>query len=126
LYEVLHHVSLVVTNLEDSKRFYGVILGLEESQERPDFDFPGAWYDIGQTQLHLIVHKDAKVLRHTTLIDTRDGHFAIRVKGDMKPIIERLKRFSVDFVSRPQSITGWHQVFITDPDGNVIEFNARK
>ena len=55
--EALHHVSLPVTDLEWSKEFDRDILGLPEI-ERPDFDFPGAWsgMDVGDGQLHLIVH----------------------------------------------------------------------
>lgn len=122
MYEGLHHVSVVVTDLDKAKHFYGEVLGLKESKERPNFDFPGAWYDIGSTQIHLIVHSGAKTLRNTQQIDTRDGHLAIRVK-DMTPILNRLDEQGWTYYNNPHSITGWHQVFVADPDGNMIEFN---
>ncbi|XEC93954.1 VOC family protein [Paenibacillus tarimensis] len=122
-YEGIHHTAIVVTDLERAKKFYGELLGLTESRDRPAFEFGGAWYEIGSMQIHLIVHEGARTLRNTTAIDSRDGHFAIRVK-EMQPVLERLKRFGVSFRDNPNSITGWHQVFVTDPDGNVIEFNA--
>lgn len=53
-YKCLHHVSLTVTDLERAKKFYSKTLCLKEIQ-RPDFDFPGAWYEIEGHQLHLIV-----------------------------------------------------------------------
>lgn len=46
-------MSLTVTDLARAKRFYGDVLGLAELQ-RPDFDFAGAWYALGDRQLHLI------------------------------------------------------------------------
>lgn len=123
MYESLHHVSVVVTNLEKAKHFYGEVLGLKESKERPSFDFPGAWYQVGETQVHLLVLPDAKTLRGTTEIDSRDGHFAIRTK-DMEAVIERLKQHNWPYSNRPTNLTEWHQLFVTDPDGNVIEINA--
>lgn len=122
MYEGIHHVSILVTDLERSKQFYEEVLGFQKSSERPDFDFPGAWYQLGETQLHLIVHNDGKTLRGTTKIDSRDGHFAIRVK-DIEEFIERMKTYQVEILNKPDNETEWHQVFISDPDGNLIEFN---
>jgi catechol 2,3-dioxygenase-like lactoylglutathione lyase family enzyme len=74
----LHHISLAVTNLKQSKAFYGDVLGLKEI-DRPAFEFAGAWYAIGDRQLHLIVH-DKPTLR-TRGIDSHDVHVALRVKS---------------------------------------------
>ncbi|RXZ83563.1 glyoxalase [Paenibacillaceae bacterium] len=123
-YEGIHHVSVVVTDLERAKHFYDEVLGFVESPDRPAFDFPGAWYEIGTMQIHLLVHEPALTVRGTRMIDTRDGHFAVRVK-DMQPVLSRLDQYGIAYRNKPDSITGWHQLFITDPDGNIIEFNAR-
>ena len=77
--EAIHHVSLGVTDLERSRRFYSEILGLEEIA-RPPFDFPGAWFSAGASQqVHLIVHPHS-TFRTGKGLDTRDGHFAVRVR----------------------------------------------
>lgn len=122
IFENIHHVSLPVTNLKKAKQFYGEILGLKEI-ERPPFDFPGAWYQIGDQQLHLIVHNDAKTLRNSNHIDTRDGHLAIRVK-DYHETLEFLKQKQIEIVEQPNSTSGFAQIFCKDPDHNLIEFNV--
>jgi glyoxylase I family protein len=77
--ESIHHVSLPVTDLERSKHFYQEVLGLTEIN-RPPFDFPGAWYQLGDRQLHLIVHNNS-TFRIEKTVDPRDIHFAIRIKS---------------------------------------------
>ncbi|MBJ6362829.1 VOC family protein [Paenibacillus sp. GCM10012307] len=123
--ESIHHTAVIVTDLERSMRFYSEVLGLKESDERPAFDFPGVWYEVGTMQIHLIVHKSARTLRLTDQIDTRDGHFALRVP-DMSHVIGKLEQHGIAYQNKPDSITGWHQVFVTDPDGNIIEFNSHR
>ncbi|MBY6035109.1 VOC family protein [Fictibacillus nanhaiensis] len=123
MYKGIHHVSLLVTDLEKSSDFYEGILGFKQNKKRPQFDFPGVWYDIGNTQLHLIVHPKGKARRNTTDIDSRDGHFAVRVE-DMKELLKTLDHHGITYVNKPVNKTDWHQVFISDPDGNLIEFNA--
>lgn len=120
--EDLHYVSLAVAELERAKRFYGEVLGLEEI-ERPAFPFPGAWYRIGGRQLHLIVRGGARTLRGTREPDSRDGHVALRVRS-YRAALERLRAQGVPLVEKPVNATPWPQIFLTDPDGNVIELNA--
>ncbi|WP_413379946.1 VOC family protein [Alkalihalobacillus sp. 1P02AB] len=119
--ESIHHVSLSITNLEKAKFFYGTILGFQEI-ERPDFDFPGAWYQIGNQQLHLIVHSTSDTLRKGD-IQTKDGHFAIRVK-DYKKTLQYLKNKGIEIVEKPNSDSGFAQIFCMDPDRNLIELNV--
>jgi glyoxylase I family protein len=122
--ETLHHVALCVTDLERAKRFYGDVLGLEEL-ERPPFDFPGAWYALGDRQLHLIVHTSPRTLRGTTEVDSRDGHLALRV-ADYDETLKHLRANSVEVLERRTNVTPWSQLYVTDPDGNVIELNVER
>ena len=130
--ETIHHVTLPVKDLEQSKHFYHEILGLTEIN-RPPFDFPGAWYQLGDRQLHLIVHNNS-TLREKKTVDPGDIHFAIRInsyreareflrsKGFHPEASDEFKKM----IENPHSITGWPQLYIMDPDRNVIELNAEQ
>jgi len=121
----LHHVSVCVTDLARAKRFYGEVLGLHELP-RPDLGFPGAWYAVGEGhELHLIVHPPSKTMRGTPEIDGRDGHFAIRVSS-YEETLARLRQQQVAVIESPHNKTPWAQLYVTDPDGNVIEFNVER
>ncbi|PMC33803.1 glyoxalase [Bacillus sp. UMB0899] len=120
--ESIHHVSLSVTDLQKAKHFYGTLLGFKELK-RPPFDFPGAWYQIGDQQLHLIVHHNAKTLRNSHKINSREGHFAVRVKDYMETL-RYLKEIGLDIQEKPNSTSGFAQIFCMDPDCNLIEFNV--
>lgn len=121
--ESIHHTAVIVTDVERAKRFYGGILGLREIP-RPAFGFDGVWYRVGENQeLHLIVHPAARTLRGTTTIDGRDGHFAMRVSSYVKTL-EHLRAHGIACREVPVNPTSWAQIYLTDPDGNVIELNA--
>jgi catechol 2,3-dioxygenase-like lactoylglutathione lyase family enzyme len=42
----LHHVLVAVDDLERARQFYADVLEMEEI-ERPAFNYPGIWYQIG-------------------------------------------------------------------------------
>jgi catechol 2,3-dioxygenase-like lactoylglutathione lyase family enzyme len=123
MYEGIHHVSVLVTNLKEALYFYEGILGFKQNKKRPQFDFPGVWYDIGNTQVHLIQYREGKAKRNTTEIDSRDGHFAVRVT-DMDKLLKILDHHNIPYLNKEKNKTDWHQVYVSDPDGNIIEFNA--
>lgn len=136
--QTLHHVSLPIDDIENSRKFYGEFLKLKEI-ERPDFDFEGVWYQIGEGELHLIgKNKDKSrpagrpTFREGKGVDSRDTHFAIRVKscGEMLQYLiangyaedtdDEFRRIKVSVAP----VAGFPQLYIIDPDRNTIEFNA--
>jgi glyoxylase I family protein len=140
--ETIHHISLVVTDLERARAFYSGVLGLEET-DRPDFAFDGAWYRVGDRSLHLIVPGpgEAPTFRHDKAVDSHDAHFAIRVRS-YRRAVEHLQskgyRRSQDANPKPDAANplpmrlnptgkaGFPQIYILDPDRNVIEINAER
>jgi glyoxylase I family protein len=132
--EAIHHVSLTVTDLELSRRFYREILGLREIS-RPPFNFPGAWFEVGgPQQLHLIVHTNP-TFRTGKGLDTRDSHFAVRVP-DYHQAVEalRAKGYREEgaedefhcMILQPHATAGFPQIYILDPDRHIIEINAAR
>lgn len=134
--ESLHHVSLPVTDLDRSRRFYREVLGLSEIA-RPPFDFPGAWFSLGGAgqQLHLIAGgTDAPTFRAGKPVDSRDIHFAVRVasfeaaltalraRGFFEQAADDRFRMRVN----PKATAGFPQIYILDPDHHVIEINAER
>ena len=101
--EAIHHVSLGVTDLERSRQFYHEILQLEEIA-RPPFNFPGAWFSAGASQqVHLIVHPNS-TFRTGKGLDTRDGHFAVRVASYRQTVVYLWSRgYSEDAGRRAQT-----------------------
>lgn len=111
----LNHVALHVQDLEAARQFYREVLRLE-SLPRPPFDFPGAWFRLGQTQeLHLIGERTAPVQSHH-----RGNHFALRV-DDLDPWENHLRAMQADFRPRKLRPDGAGQIFLADPDGHIIE-----
>ena len=130
----LHHISIPVADLERSRTFYRDILGLQEI-ERPPFDFPGAWFAMGDGELHLIGDPENPTYRADKALDPGDVHFAVRVESyrDTLAFLESQGyRTDADglspraMIARPQATTGYPQIYILDPDRNVIEINAAK
>lgn len=120
--QAFHHVAVSVTDLARARRFYEDVLGLVPLP-RPTFDVDGVWYAIGDGQLHLIVYPPTRTLRGTTAIDLCDGHVALRVR-DYDATITHLRAHDVPFLERASNPTAWQQIYVTDPDGNVVEFTV--
>jgi glyoxylase I family protein len=129
--EVLHHVSLPVTDLERSNTFYREILGLSEIP-RPNFPFGGTWFRLGGNQeLHLILQHTNVTYRGGKPIDPGDIHLAIRVRSYQRTLeFLRSKGYREEaedlqqLRSIPNPITGYPQIYILDPDRHLIEINA--
>src|SRR5918912_3631180 len=67
----IDHCSVIITDVERSRRFYRGLLGLKEIPKPRTFDFVVVWFDLGDQHLHLLL-KD----RPDTL---SPRHFALRV-----------------------------------------------
>ena len=120
-FETLHHVAVAVTDLERAKRFYGGVLGLKEIP-RPAFSFDGAWYQVGDRDLHLIVVSNPSLNAGRNLA-MADGHLALRVKS-FRQAQAHLEAAGCPMRVTPDGPTGFPQIHIMDPDRNIVEINA--
>lgn len=128
---MLHHVSIVATNLERSVSFYEDLFDLKQI-ERPPFATSGAWLACGDLQVHIIVHP-AGTFRHNPSIDNNDAHFAFRT-DDFEAVVSKLiaRGFREDaseddpkrlLVFR-RGLAGFPQLYVLDPDRNIVEING--
>ena len=112
-----HHVSLCVGDVAKARAFYGDLLGLPEIA-RPDFGFPGAWYQAGEIQLHLIVAPPGvDVGARPARISPVAGHTAFEIE-DYEKVREALAARGVEAIGLGAEVG---QMFVRDPHGNLIE-----
>ena len=122
LFTQISHVSITVTDVEKAREFYTGVLGFTEIA-RPAFDFPGIWYSLGgDLQLHIILNDQLvrPAVERETIV-ARYPHFALWT-GDCDATAARIEALGLpcrDVISGP---TGLRQVFVKDPDGNMVEF----
>ncbi len=111
----LNHVAIHVEDVDASCAFYERVLKLQP-MERPAFNFPGAWYRLGGDQeLHIIGGRDNPVFGHN-----RGNHYALMV-DDIDAWEAHLTEIDVPYTPRRTRPDGAYQIYLTDPDGHVIE-----
>jgi catechol 2,3-dioxygenase-like lactoylglutathione lyase family enzyme len=133
----LSHYSIRTTDLEACRAFYVDVLGLSVGP-RPPFPFPGLWLyhgdhgDYANALVHVIGVEPDDAGGLTSYLGERDGgqangtgsidHIAFFAQ-DLPQMLQRLARLGIAARERTVPVLGLHQVFLTDPDGVVIELN---
>lgn len=110
------HAAVMVSNVARSIEFYGNILGLERIDRT--LKYPGAWYQIGDFQIHLIEDVNYRANGEIDLHkSTRNRHIALGVR-DLDAAKQQL--LAANCVVK-MSNSGRAALFTQDPDGNAIE-----
>ena len=107
----LDHCSILITDVERSRRFYRDVLGLKEIHKPRTFDFVVVWFDLGNQHIHLLLKDRADTIS--------PRHFALRVTD-----VAAARRYFQELGIRTDETTpipGADRFFIADPDGNRIE-----
>lgn len=117
---VLHHVSLIVSDTQNSLHFYQDVLGLQQT-ERPNLPFPGAWLQLGEQQIHLLELDNPDPTIGRPVHGGRDRHVALTC-SDLAPVKDALDKNGLRYTV---SISGRQALFCRDPDGNAIEIIER-
>lgn len=141
----LHHVTLLIDDVDRAGAFYGGVLGLTP-KPRPAFDFPGLFYHCGPQEIHLIATPQLPPDGPLTLrfsdgsLDSRrfiHRHAAL-LAPDLPALKQRLLAAGVEILFDPARISpddalaqnmlaGWRRmynsvpVFCADPAGNLLE-----
>lgn len=108
----ISHLSLGVTDLAASEKFYRDALGLPTRREGDDVHV--RWPDF------------LLVLSEKPPADRSKFHFGFRVNNDAQvdSWAERLRASGVQVISGPASDNGLRQLFFLDPDQYVLEIYA--
>lgn len=116
-----NHVALAVSDIDASARFYREVIGLEPIEVPEHLKAIRAWFRIAPGQeLHLLAGRSLPVSNN----DPNGAHFSLTIL-DADPVEAYLKSKGLPYL-RQQRFDGAWQIYITDPDGYVIELNEPK
>lgn len=117
----LNHVNVTVPKAieEAAKHFYGVILGLKEVSKPEESRWRGgAWYQLGNVQLHLSREDGA-------LNETSKRHVCYLVR-DLTKAEAHFRATGVEVIPDDLPLSGWSRFYVRDPGGNRLEIAERK
>ena len=117
----LHHLAIKTDDVDATVEFWNNVIG-SHSVDRPDFGFPGAWLQFGETMIHLYggesaLNKGGGHDRGSAAID----HVALSARGfDARALFEEKK-----LPWRQMNISSFHlwHLFLHDPNGVLVELN---
>ena len=129
----LHHINLSTQDVKTLETFYKDILFLDtQSDDLPTLEkkkgYSGdvSFVGDGKVQMHL-AQKDLSVNFKTGhfINPVEKGHIAYRT-DDIEAFKKHLKENNIEFTDWGDiGVSGWHQIFFYDPDGNIIEVHQK-
>ena len=129
----LHHINLSTQDVKKLEAFYKDILFLDiQSDDLPTLEkkkgYSGdvSFVGDGKVQMHL-AQKDLSVNFKTGhfINPVEKGHIAYRT-DDIEAFKNHLKENGIEFTDWGNiGVSGWHQIFFYDPDGNIIEVHQK-
>ena len=127
----ISHAALLVSDVEESRRFYGGVLGMEEVPRPSNFQFPGAWFRHGTAELHLIGEAEPGRVRELNpgyrpeeLTEGYGVHIAFEVE-DMDEAQNLVRERGAEVVGEPRPRgDGITQMYLIDPDGYMVELTG--
>ena len=137
----LEHVLVLTDDIDASRDFYSDIIGLRAGR-RPTLDFPGHWLYAGEGAACLHIADRVAYRTHAARLglasaadgsdrsDARPGPIAATVDhiafdaDDYDEVERRITRGGLQCV-RNQVPGGPRQLFVTDPNGVLVEINVK-
>ncbi len=116
----LDHVQITVTpsREEQTKDFYGRILGLHEIEKPENLKRNGgAWYRLGTNELHVSVEEEAE-----NLVSRRHVCYVVE---NLEEAEQELRSAGVEIIPDKQPIEDWIRFYVRDPGDNRVEIAQR-
>ena len=118
--KAIHHVSLAVRDLAKAREFYEGTLGLARIT-RPEMGLGGAWYRLGGNELHLIeLPAEVDVGNNPKNPMPLANHIAFQI-SDYEATVRFFESCNFELVTTDAERG---QLWLQDPDGNILEFIA--
>jgi catechol 2,3-dioxygenase-like lactoylglutathione lyase family enzyme len=103
--------------IDDARRFYGELLGLEEIERPQTMGGSGAWFRAGSQELH--------VSEHEPFAPATKAHPAFKLgEAALDDLAARLAGAGID-VTWDGRLPGARRFYAFDPAGNRLEFLTR-
>lgn len=115
----INHITIRVNDIERAEEFYGDILGFELVRKMGQ---SMAVYQVGDEDTLVLV--EAETSYDPSSRDYRVDHFGFYLDSEEKvdEMAEYFREHEVSILSGPANRKRGRFVFISDPDGNMIEF----
>jgi glyoxylase I family protein len=129
----LHHINLATRDVKELESFYKDILFLDTQiedlptlEKKKGYSGDVSFVGDGKVQMHL-AQKDLSVNFKTGhfINPVERGHIAYRT-DDIEAFKNHLNENNIEFTDWGDiGVSGWHQIFFYDPDGNIIEVHQK-
>lgn len=115
----INHITIRVNDIKRAEEFYGDILGFELLRKMGQ---SMAVYQVGEEDTLVLV--EAETSYDPSSRDYRVDHFGFYLESEEKvdELAEYFREQEVTILSGPANRKRGRFVFISDPDGNMIEF----
>ena len=118
-----NHVGLAVKDLKTSVAFYRDIIGLSPLDVPDNMLAIRRWFRVAPGQeLHLLLGRENPVANN----DKNGAHFSLSIPTNSADEIEAFLKEKNVVYHRQKRFDGAYQIYVTDPDGYVIELNEPK
>ena len=118
----IHHLNVRTKDLAATRTFYTEVLGMKEIPRPANIDFPGAWFNFGNTQVHVLDMLECGGGGEPKLGGGNVDHIGIMARD-----FDQMKQIAIDRglpwrqIAIPNA-NMW-QLFFHDPNGILIELN---
>lgn len=118
----IHHITLRVNDIARAETFYSGILGFPIEKKM------GQAMTVYRVGTDTLVISEAETSYDTASRDYRVDHFGFEVPAPdvIDALADYLRSKEVTIISGPSNRKTGRFLFITDPDGNLIEFFCEK